>query len=165
MRRRVNSVMASSGKQRVAPAAMAGGGRRRCYSFRAQDRRPSQDGSWAHRAGMPSRASALSDRAQLYTSACRRAPPALGCCGHAANGHAAPRATEQRDELAAPHGLSSRPRVEGARKLTLKRDCKSTEVSVIARADLLLVVIQTIISTSQIDDRSRRDFRWFGRLS
>ena len=76
-----------------------------------------------------------------------------------------PRATEQRDELAAPHGLSSRPRVEGARKLTMRRDCKSTEVSVIARADLLLVVIQTIISTSQIDDRSRRDFRWFGRLS
>src|SRR5262249_8532780 len=39
-----------STRSRLAPTAMAGGGRRRCYSFRAQDRRPSQDGSWAHRA-------------------------------------------------------------------------------------------------------------------
>src|SRR5262249_35666445 len=74
------------------------------------------------------------------------------------------RATEQRDELAAPHGLSSRPRVEGARKLTLRRDCKSTEVSVIARADLLLVVTQTIRQTSEIANSARRDFRWFRRL-
>src|SRR5262249_65124 len=38
--------------RKAAPRAhgMAGGGRHRCYSFRAQDRRPSQDGSWAHRA-------------------------------------------------------------------------------------------------------------------
>src|SRR5262249_43112694 len=37
----VSSVMASSGKQRLATTAMAGGGRRRCYSFKALDRRPS----------------------------------------------------------------------------------------------------------------------------
>src|SRR6516165_2935394 len=36
--------------------------------------------------------------------------------------------------------------VEGARKLTLRRDCKNTEVSVIARADLLLVVTAVLVS-------------------
>src|SRR5262249_18897210 len=62
--------------RKAAPRAHGhgGGGHRRCYSFSAQDRRSSQDRSWPHRAAMPSRAPALSDRPRLYPSASSALP-------------------------------------------------------------------------------------------